>query len=73
MSDRLLRLDMDVTLYRARDTRRWVLKSGAEGWLYRRVHSGQDITGDVADYPAAKAKRLEWESEIASARVDGWH
>jgi hypothetical protein len=73
VSDRRLVLDMDVTLHRARDARRWVLKSDAEGWLYRRVQSGQDVTGDVADYPAAKAKRLEWETEIASARVDGWH
>jgi hypothetical protein len=73
VTSRRLMLDMDLTLRRAQDTRRWVLKTDTAGWLYRRVHGGQEITGDVADYPSAVAKRLEWETEIARSRVEGWH
>lgn len=63
---------MDVTLHRASDSRRWVLRVTSDKWLYRRILSGEEIAGDVDDYPAARAKRFEWEAAIASSRAEGW-
>ena len=72
VSERQLKLDMDVTLRRANDSRRWILKLNSDKWLYRRILAGHETAGDVDEYHAAKAKRLEWEAEIGSARVEGW-
>ena len=72
MPERQLKLDMDVTLRRAKDSCRWVLRLNSGKWLYRRIVAGRETAGEVDDYPAATAKRFEWETEIGHARVDGW-
>ena len=72
MPERQLKLDMDVTLHRGNDNRRWAMRLNSEKWLYRRILAGQETAGEAADYHSAKAKRLEWEAEISNARVEGW-
>ena len=73
MAERMLKLDMDVTLHRAAQRRRWLLQRTRSGWAFCRVINDHEERGDLTDYAAAKDKRFEWEAGIKASREEGFH
>ena len=63
---------MDVALRRNGALRRWTISKWSMGWTCRYSDNGTVTIGGCHTEELMRAKRQEWEAEIAAARADGW-